>query len=93
MCLRHRRTIQEKEIPSFVPRPSMILFHLVHAAAMERLHRAAGSPVDNRKHPGICQHLFVDDILADQRRTYFAGSIGAMADDAVRYAPTRGATR
>ena len=60
---------------------------------MERLHRAAGSPVDNRKHPGICQHLFVDDILADQRRTYFAGSIGAMADDAVRYAPTRGATR
>ncbi len=52
---------------------------------MERLHRAAGSAVDDRKHPWVCQHLFVDDILADQRRAHFAGSIGAMADYAVRY--------
>jgi len=59
-------------------------FVLLHAAAMERLHRAARSVIHDRKHSGIRQHLFVDDILADQRRTHLAGSIGAMADDAVR---------
>jgi hypothetical protein len=59
-------------------------FALLHAAAMERLHRAACSAIDDRKHSGIRQHLFVDDILAEERRANFAGSIGAMADDAVR---------
>jgi hypothetical protein len=46
---------------------------------MERLLRAAGSAVDDRKYSGIRQHLIIDDILADQRRAHLAGSIGAMS--------------
>jgi hypothetical protein len=80
--------ILEEEIHSFVQCPYIgddpEHFVLLHAAAMERLHRAADSPVDYRKHPGVRQHLFVDDILSGQGRAHFAGSVGAVVDDAVR---------
>jgi len=58
-------------------------FILLHAAAMERLHRATGPTKENSKHPRVRQHLFIDHVLADYRGIDLAGSISTVTDDAV----------
>jgi hypothetical protein len=67
-------------IPSFVQSPHTgddpEHFILLHAAAMERLHRVTGSIIDNSKHPRVRQHLFVDHVLADYRGTQTMQAIG-----------------